>query len=45
MFDSFLLRLINNLCMHTAFSLFDTFKKNKPKNNLSEIELQALNSL
>ena len=31
--------------LDTAFSLFDTFKKNKPKNNLSEIELQALNSL
>ena len=31
--------------MDTAFSSFDTFKKNKPKNNLSEIDLQALNSL
>ena len=31
--------------MDTAFCSFDTFKKNKPKNNLNEIELQALNSL
>ena len=29
----------------TAFSSFDTFKRNKPKNNLSEIASQALNSL
>ena len=31
--------------LDTAFSLFDTFKKTNLKNNLSEIELQALNSL
>ena len=31
--------------LDTAVSLFDTFKKNKPQNNLSKIELQALNSL
>ena len=31
--------------LDTAFSSFDTFKKNNPQNNLSEIELQALNSL
>ena len=31
--------------MDTAFSSFDRFKKNKPKNNLSETELQTFNSL
>ena len=31
--------------LDTAFSLFDTFKKTNMKNNLSEVELQALNSL
>ena len=31
--------------LDTAFSSFDRFKKNKPKNNLSETELQTLNSL
>ena len=31
--------------MDTAFSSFDWFKRNKPKNNLSVIESQALNSL
>ena len=31
--------------MDTAFSLFDMFKKNKPKNSLSETELQASDSL
>ena len=34
---------IKSKLLGTAFSSFDTFKKNKPKNNLSE--LQALNSL
>ena len=33
---------IKSKLLDTAFS---SFKKNKPKNNLSEIELQALNSL
>ena len=36
---------IKSKLLDTAFSLFDTFKKSKPKSNLSEIELQALNSL
>ena len=36
---------IKSKLLDTAFYSFDTFKKNKPKNNLSEIELQALNSL
>ena len=31
--------------LHTAFSSFDTFKKNKPKSNLSETELKALNAM
>ena len=31
--------------MDTAFSSFDMFKKNKPKNSLSETELQASDSL
>ena len=31
--------------MDTAFSLFDTFKKNNPESNLNETELQTLNSL
>ena len=31
--------------MDTTFSSFEKFKRNKPKNNLSEIESQALNSL
>ena len=39
-------KTIKSTLLDTAFSSFDTFKKNKPKyNNLSEIELQALNSL
>ena len=35
--------IIKSKLLDTAFSWFDTFKKNKPKNNLSETELQALN--
>ena len=31
--------------LDTAFSSFDTFKKNKAKSNLSETGLYALNSL
>ena len=37
--------MIKSKLLDTAFSSFDTFRKNKPKNNLSETELQALNSL
>ena len=36
---------IKSKLLGTAFSLFDMFKKNKPKSNLSEIEQHALNSL
>ena len=35
---------IKSKMLDTAFSSFDTFKKNKPKSNLNEIELQVLNS-
>ena len=37
--------IIKSKLLDTAFSSFDAFKKNKSKINLSEIELQALNSL
>ena len=36
---------IKSKLLDTVFSLFDTFQKTKLKNNLSKIELQALNSL
>ena len=36
---------IKSKLLDTAFYSFDTFTKNKHKNNLSEIQLQALNSL
>ena len=35
---------IKSKLLDTAFSSFDTVKKNKPQNNLSELELKALNS-
>ena len=34
---------IKSKLLDTAFSWFDAFKKNKPKNNLTKTELQALN--
>ena len=36
---------IRSKLLDTTSSSFDTFKKNKPNNNLSKIESQALNSL
>ena len=36
---------IKSKLLDPAFSSFDTSKRNKPKNNLTEIESQALNSL
>ena len=38
-------KIIKSKLLDTAFSSFDTFNKNKLKINLSEIELQPLNSL
>ena len=36
---------IKSKLLDTAFSLLDTFKRNKPKYNLSEIKSQALSFL
>ena len=37
--------ITNSKLLHTAFSLFPMFKKNKRKSDLSETESHALNSL